>query len=95
MGDSIWVTNLRKQGDVWLATDQSESGVPEIYTEVSWRSQKDGALFLEKIWHEKEVKAVQMLTILADGRMIDTWHSDEPWPDYFEHTALGVCIEEE
>lgn len=94
-GDSSWVTNIWKQGDVWLVTEEPGDGVPEIYTEVSWPSQKDGTLFLEKIWHDREEKAVQMLTILADGRMIDTWHFDEPWYGFNEHTALGVCTEEE
>lgn len=95
VGDSVWVMNVWQQGDVWLVTDEPEGGVPEIYTEVSPSPRQDGVLFLEKIWHDTDVKGVTMLTILADARMILTLHFDEPWPDFYEHTVLGVCIEEE
>ena len=95
-GDIPWEINIRKQDNVWLVTHEPEGDTPEVYTEYFSRRESDDALFLENVGQQYDgARMVRILTILADMRMIASWHTDALLLNNNEHTVLGACVAEE
>jgi hypothetical protein len=94
-GDIPWTMNIWKEGDHWVAQDDLDGATPEIFTEISPELHPDGAIFLERVSVEVDRPAVQMLTILADRRMMLTWGFGEPRSGSGEYTLLSTCHEVE